>query len=166
MLSEEVLNAKYEAGTKYYNRSFAIIADPNNGEILAMSGKQVVDKDGERTIVDYTPGITTLPVTPGSVVKGASMMVGYKYDAIDIGSKQLDECIKIKDTPEKCSWRTMGYINDIYALQYSSNVYQYKIAINVGKGKYEYNKSLVLDEDAFRKYREMYAEFGLGVIFQ
>lgn len=163
MLSEEVLNAKYEAGTKYYNRSFAIIADPNNGEILAMSGKQVVDKDGERTIVDYTPGITTLPVTPGSVVKGASMMVGYKYDAIDIGSKQLDECIKIKDTPEKCSWRTMGYINDIYALQYSSNVYQYKIAINVGKGKYEYNKSLVLDEDAFRKYREMYAEFGLGV---
>lgn len=163
MLSEEVLNAKYEAGTKYYNRSFAIIADPNNGEILAMSGKQVVDKDGERTIVDYTPGITTLPVTPGSVVKGASMMVGYKYGAIDIGSKQLDECIKIKDTPEKCSWRTMGYINDIYALQYSSNVYQYKIAINVGKGKYEYNKSLVLDEDAFRKYREMYAEFGLGV---
>ena len=90
-------------------------------------------------------------------------MVGYKYGAIDIGSKQLDECIKIKDTPEKCSWRTMGYINDIYALQYSSNVYQYKIAINVGKGKYEYNKSLVLDEDAFRKYREMYAEFGLGV---
>ena len=163
MLSEEVLNAKYEAGTKYYNRSFAIIADPNTGEILAMSGKQVVDKDGERTIVDYTPGITTLPVTPGSVVKGASMMVGYKYGAIDIGSKQLDECIKIKDTPEKCSWRTMGYINDIYALQYSSNVYQYKIAINVGKGKYEYNKSLVLDEDAFRKYREMYAEFGLGV---
>lgn len=163
MLSEEVLNAKYEAGTKYYNRSFAIIADPNTGEILAMSGKQVVDKDGERTIVDYTPGIITLPVTPGSVVKGASMMVGYKYGAIDIGSKQLDECIKIKDTPEKCSWRTMGYINDIYALQYSSNVYQYKIAINVGKGKYEYNKSLVLDEDAFRKYREMYAEFGLGV---
>ena len=163
MLSEEVLNAKYEAGTKYYNRSFAIIADPNTGEILAMSGKQVVDKDGERTIVDYTPGITTLPVTPGSVVKGASMMVGYKYGAIDIGSKQLDECIKIKDTPEKCSWRTMGYINDIYALQYSSNVYQYKIAINVGQGKYEYNKSLVLDEDAFRKYREMYAEFGLGV---
>ncbi len=163
MLSEEVLNAKYEAGTKYYNRSFAIIADPNTGEILAMSGKQVVDKDGERTIIDYTPGITTLPVTPGSVVKGASMMVGYKYGAIDIGSKQLDECIKIKDTPEKCSWRTMGYINDIYALQYSSNVYQYKIAINVGKGKYEYNKSLVLDEDAFRKYREMYAEFGLGV---
>ena len=90
-------------------------------------------------------------------------MVGYKYGTIDIGSYQLDECIKIKDTPEKCSWRTMGYINDIYALQYSSNVYQYKIAISVGKGNYVYNEGLSLDEEAFKKYRDMYAEFGLGV---
>lgn len=127
-----------------------------------MGGKQVLDKDGSKYIVDYTPGIVTLPVTPGSVVKGASMMVGYKYGAIDIGSHQYDECLKIKDTPLKCSWRTMGDIDDIYALAFSSNVYQYKIAINVGKGKYEYDKGLSLDEEAFKKYRDMYAEFGLG----
>lgn len=163
VLTEEVLAAKNEAGTKYYNRSFAIISDPNTGEILAMGGKQVLENEnGERYVVDYTPGIVTLPVTPGSVVKGASMMVGYKYGAIDIGTVINDECIKIKDTPEKCSWRTMGYINDIYALQYSSNVYQYKIAISVGKGTYEYNKALSLEEKAFQKYRDMYAEFGLG----
>lgn len=164
MLSNEVYDAKGEAGTTYYNRSFAVVSDPNTGEILAMSGKQVLTRDnGEKYIVDYTPGVVTLPVTPGSVVKGASMMVGYKYGAIDIGSTIYDECIKIKDTPEKCSWRTMGTINDIYALQYSSNVYQYKIAINVGGGTYEYNKSLSLDNDAFNKYRNMYAEFGLGI---
>ena len=163
VLENEVYNAKGEAGTNYYNRSFVVVSDPNTGEILAMSGKQVLEKDGSKYIVDYTPGIVTLPVTPGSVVKGASMMVGYKYGAIDIGSHLYDECIKIKDTPLKCSWRTMGDINDIYALQYSSNVYQYKIAIAVGKGKYEYNKSLSLDEDAFKKYRDMYAEFGLGL---
>ena len=163
VLTEEVLAAKNEAGTKYYNRSFAIISDPNSGEILAMGGKQVLENEnGERYVVDYTPGIVTLPVTPGSVVKGASMMVGYKYGAIDIGTVINDECIKIKDTPEKCSWRTMGYIDDIYALQYSSNVYQYKIAISVGKGTYEYNKALSLEEKAFQKYRDMYAEFGLG----
>ena len=162
ILSNEVYNAKGEAGTTYYNRSFAVIADPNTGEILAMGGKQVLDKDGSKYIVDYTPGIATLPVTPGSVVKGASMMVGYKYGAIDIGSHQYDECLKIKDTPLKCSWRTMGDIDDIYALAFSSNVYQYKIAITVGKGKYEYDKGLSLDEEAFKKYRDMYAEFGLG----
>lgn len=162
VLSNEVLNAKGEPGTQYYNRSFAIVSDPNTGEILAMAGKQAVLKDGYYQIVDYTPGIVTLPVTPGSVVKGASMMVGYKYGAIDIGTVLNDECIKIKDTPLKCSWQTMGPIDDIYALQNSSNVYQYKIAIKVGNGSYEYNQGLALDESAFDKYREMYAEFGLG----
>lgn len=91
------------------------------------------------------------------------MMVGYKYGAIDIGSVLLDECIKIKDTPEKCSWTTMGYVDDIYALRYSSNVYQYKIAIAVGGGNYQYNEALSIDTSAFNKYREMYASFGLGV---
>ena len=162
VLSNEVLNAKGEPGTQYYNRSFAIVSDPNTGEILAMAGKQAVLKDGYYQIVDYTPGIVTLPVTPGSVVKGASMMVGYKYGAIDIGTVLNDECIKIKDTPLKCSWQTMGPIDDVYALQNSSNVYQYKIAIKVSNGSYEYNQGLVLDESAFDKYREMYAEFGLG----
>lgn len=162
VLSNEVLNAKGEPGTQYYNRSFAIVSDPNTGEILAMAGKQAVLKDGYYQIVDYTPGIVTLPVTPGSVVKGASMVVGYKYGAIDIGTVLNDECIKIKDTPLKCSWQTMGPIDDVYALQNSSNVYQYKIAIKVGNGSYEYNQGLVLDESAFDKYREMYAEFGLG----
>lgn len=164
LLSKEVLNASKEKNTKYYNRSFAILSDPQTGQILAMSGKQVLtDEKGNKSIVDYTPGISTLPVTPGSVVKGASMLVGYKYGAIDIGEKIKDECIKIKDTPEKCSWKTMGTIDDLYALRYSSNVYQYKIAIEVGNGNYQKNKSLKIDESAFDKYRDMYASFGLGV---
>ena len=163
MLAQEVLNAKSEPHTEYYNRSFVVVSDPNNGEILAMAGKQVQEIDGVLKIVDYTPGIVTLPVTPGSVVKGASMLVGYKYGAIDIGEYQVDECIKIKDTPEKCSWQTMGYIDDIYALEYSSNVYQYKIAIEIGGGNYQYNQALSLDESAFDKYRDMYAQFGLGI---
>ena len=164
MLQKEVLNASYEKNTKYYNRSFAILSNPNTGEILAMSGKQVItDELGHKKIVDYTPGIATLPVTPGSVVKGASMLVGYKYNAIKIGEIIKDECIKIKDTPEKCSWKTMGDIDDLYALRYSSNVYQYKIAIEIGGGNYQYNKGLKIDEKAFEKYRKMYNSFGLGV---
>lgn len=164
IISSEVLNAKGDYSTDYYNRSFAVISDPFTGEILAMAGKQVKKKeDGSLVIVDYTPGVVTLPVTPGSVVKGASMMVGYKYGAIDIGTIQLDECIKIKDTPEKCSWRSMGEIDDVYALQYSSNVYQYKIAVSVGGASYIPNAALPIDENAFQKYRDMYASFGLGV---
>lgn len=164
ILKNQVLNAKSDKNTEYYNRSFVIISDPKTGEILAMSGKQVLkNDDGSLYIVDYTPGIVTLPVTPGSIVKGASMSVGYKYGAIDIGTYIKDECIKIKSTPIKCSWKTLGMVNDVTALQYSSNVYQFKIAISVGGGNYEYDKPLSINPDAFNKYRDMYASYGLGV---
>ena len=43
ILSEEVLNTKNEANTKYYDHSGAIIQDPQTGEILAMASKQVKD---------------------------------------------------------------------------------------------------------------------------
>lgn len=163
LLTNEVLAAKREPNTEYFNRSFVIISDPNTGEILAMAGKQVVLEDDSYKVIDYTPGIVTTSVTPGSIVKGASILVGYKYGAINIGDYLVDECIKIKDTPEKCSWRTMGRINDIDALAYSSNVYQYKVAIKVGGGNYVYDEGLRINTEAFEKYRDMYKSFGLGV---
>ena len=163
-LSREVLATKGEINTQYYNRSFVVVQNPKNGEILAMAGKQAKrDANGNYYITDYTPGIITTSVTPGSIVKGASILVGYKHGAISIGEYQVDECIKIKATPEKCSWRTMGSIDDIYALAFSSNVYQYKTAIKVGGGVYRYDEPLRLNDSAFDKYRSMYSSFGLGV---
>jgi cell division protein FtsI/penicillin-binding protein 2 len=129
-----------------------------------MSGKQIVMGDNNQyKIYDYTPGIVTSPVVVGSVIKGASIMVGYKYGAINIGTRQLDECIKIKDTPLKCSWKTLGWVDDITALKYSSNVYQFKIAMKVGKGNYRYNQPLKIDSNAFSTYRNFYEQFGLGI---
>lgn len=159
ILTEEVLNTKKEANTEYYNRSFVIITDPNTGEILAMSGKQY--QDGQ--IVDYTPGITTSPVTMGSVVKGASQTVGYNTGALKIGEVRYDNCVKIAGTPEKCSWKKLGKLNDVTALAYSSNTYQYYTAIKVGGGNYKYGKSLSLNKEAYTTYRNTFAEFGLGV---
>jgi len=164
ILEEEVLSAKKEPNTDYYDKSMVVIQDPNTGEILAMSGKQVIQKDNQYKIYDYTPGIATSPVIVGSVVKGASILVGYNTGVIDIGTVLLDECLKIKDTPEKCSLnKKLGNINDIRAIAQSSNVYQYKIAIMVGEGNYQYNKSLKINEQAFSIYRTMYNNFGLGV---
>lgn len=164
ILTSEVLKAKKEKNTEYYNRSYVVIQNPKTGEILAMSGKQVItNPDGSLAIVDTTSGIITSSVTPGSIVKGASMSVGYKYGAIQIGTVMKDECIKIKSTPNKCSWKNLGTINDVKALAYSSNSYQFKIAIKVGGGTYKYDAPLAIDTSAFDKYRNMYASFGLGV---
>ena len=164
ILNEEILSTKGQPNTEYYNRSYAIIQDPNTGEILAMSGRQAVsDGNGGYKTIDCTAGIMTDPMTSGSVVKGASMLVGYNTGAITPGEYQVDECIKIAGTPKKCSWRTLGRINDIDALALSSNVYQFKTAMKVAGATYQYNKPLVINESAFDTYRNTFKEFGLGV---
>ena len=164
ILEEEILRAKNnDANTIYYGGSHVIITEPSTGEILAMASKQVVNKNGEYKLYDSTPAILTNPVTPGSIVKGASMTVGYKEGAIQIGTVMKDECIKILNTPAKCSWsKSIGYVNDINALAYSSNSYQYKIAMKVANANYYYNGPLVIDEAAFDKYRNTFLEYGLG----
>lgn len=164
ILEEELVKAKQERNTEYFDKSYVIINDPKTGEILAMAGKQIVEnEDGKYSIYDYTPGVITASVTPGSIVKGASHIVGYNTGALKIGEVRKDECIKIATTPIKCSFRNYGNVDDIEALKYSSNVYQFLTAINVGKGKYKYNKPLKIDESAFDIYRNTFAEFGLGV---
>lgn len=163
ILEEEVIKAKKEANTKYYDHSFVIISDPKTGEILAMAGKQVKVVDGEYKVYDYTPGIVTTPVTVGSVIKAASHITGYNNGALTIGERRTDECIKIASTQKKCSWTSLGVVDDVTALKYSSNVFQFKTAINVGKGHYVYDKPLNIDTEAFNTYRNTFAEFGLGV---
>ncbi|MFA5409302.1 MAG: penicillin-binding transpeptidase domain-containing protein, partial [Bacilli bacterium] len=164
IMEKEMIKAKRETNTDYYNKSFIIISDPYTGGILAYAAKQIILKDGEYSFYDYTPYIATTTVTAGSVIKGASMSVGYKTGAISIGSKMLDECIKLKNTPAKCSWKNgLGVLDDISALKVSSNSYQFKIAMRVGGATYQYNMPLVVDTQAFNTYRTTFAEFGLGV---
>lgn len=164
IIEEELINAKNEAYTDYFDKSYVIINDPNTGEILAMAGKQIIkNEDGSYKIYDYTPGVITASVTPGSIVKGASHIVGYNTGSLKIGEVRNDACIKIAATPLKCSFREYGNINDVEALKYSSNTYQFLTAMKVGGGKYSYNKALVIDEKAFDTYRKTFAEFGLGL---
>ncbi len=164
ILNEEILSTKGQPNTQYYNRSFAIVQDPFSGEILAMAGREAV-KDGISgyKTVDYTAGILTSPMTSGSVVKGASMLVGYNTGAIKPGDYQVDECVKIASTKQKCSWKTLGRINDIDALALSSNVYQFKTAMKVAGSSYSYNMPFVIRNNAWEIYRNTFHQFGLGV---
>ena len=159
ILAEHVINTKNEPNTDYYDHSSVIIQDPNTGEILAMSGKKLVNGN----IIDDTTSLLTSPITPGSVVKGASMLVGYNTGVIHIGERLLDECVKVAGVAEKCSFRTLGTIDDITALAKSSNVYQFKIALRVNGQEYYRNMKMNFNQKAFDTYRKMYHSFGLGV---
>ena len=160
ILEEQIRRAKTEPNTDFYDHSSVIIQDPKTGEILAMAGKRIV---GDQ-VIDNTISILTSPITPGSIVKGASMLVGYNTGAVHIGEKMLDECIKVAGVAEKCSSvTTLGVIDDITALAKSSNVYQFKIAIRVNGQEYFREMRLNFNQYAFDTYRSMYHAFGLGV---
>ena len=163
IIEEQLIRAKSEANTKYLNKTYVIITSPTTGEILAMSGRNLYKSDNSYKSYDITPYALTDPMAPGSVVKGASMLVGYNTEVLKIGEVMTDECIKIKNKPKKCSSHRVGRLNDIIALAESSNVYQFKIAMRVGKANYTYNGPLNIDENAFNIYRKTFNEFGLGV---
>ncbi len=162
MLEKEVIKTKNEANTDFYTGSFITMQKPTTGEIYAMLSEQVYYDKNKYKTYNYEEGNMLTTVTPGSVVKGASMIVGYNNRAIDIGASFYDHCIYLYNLPEKCSWRTLGYVNDLQALQYSSNVYQYMTAMKVGGFTYSPHKKLKINEDAFNKYRSVYYQFGLG----
>ena len=161
ILTEEIINAKEnDLNTSLYDGSKVIVTNPYTGEILAYVSKEIINNN----IYDNSETLSTSVVTPGSIVKGASISTGYKYGAIDIGDVMLDECIKIKNKPSKCSWKKgIGYINDIEALMISSNSYQFKTAIKVSGEPYTYNGDLNISKETFDKYRNMFKEYGLGI---
>lgn len=163
IIDRELIRAKGEANTKYLSKTYAIIQQSSTGEVLAISGREVIKQNQEYITYDITPYSLTDPMTPGSVIKGASMLVGYNTGAIQIGEYTTDECIKIKNLPAKCSSHRVGRLNDIIALAESSNVYQFKIAMKVGGATYSYNEPLTINPVAFDIYRNTFKEFGLGV---
>jgi Cell division protein FtsI/penicillin-binding protein 2 len=163
-INEELLyTKKNDKYTKHLDRAFVVIQNPNTGEILAMAGKQIVSEKGKYKIYDFTPGVINSAVTPGSSVKAASHMVGYVTGGLQIGEVRNDACIKVAATPPKCSYTIVGNLDDLQALKYSSNTYQFQTAIKVGGATYKYDQPLKINPKAFDTYRSVFAEFGLGV---
>ena len=160
IIVEQMMRAKSEANTEYYDHSSVVMQDPYTGEVIAIASKRLVNGEA----VDNVTSILTSPITPGSVVKGASILVGYNEGAIKIGEKMYDECVKIAGAPKKCSSvLNLGVIDDITALAKSSNVYQFKTAIRVNGQEYSYGMKLNFNQKSFDTYRSMYKSFGLGV---
>lgn len=164
VIEEELIKAKKEANTAYYDHTSVVITDPKTGEILAMASKQITTTSDGYKISDYTTNILTGSDTPGSIVKGASMLVGYKTGNLKIGDVFYDKCIKFKNTPQKCSWSTsLGALNDVKALEYSSNSYQFQLALKVAGVNYYYDMPIKIDDTALNTYRKIFHELGLGV---
>ena len=160
ILEQRILEGKKVANTEYYKDSYAIVANPTNGEIIAVAGVRL---NNDNTFSDISLNTINKSFTMGSSVKGATIAVGYKYGLINQNEYITDGCVKLYFIPEKCSYQRLGRINDLKALAYSSNYYQYLIAIKLTGNTYTPNMKLNATVDDFNTYRNMLASFGLGV---
>ncbi len=156
-LKKEIENAKKYPSSKYYNGSYVVVSDPNNGLLRAIAGYDVNNNYSSDVVGTFTKSFTV-----GSVVKGASQSVAFINGAIDKDKKILDSCVKLKNMPSKCSWTKLGLIDDIDAIAQSSNYYQFINAIKVSGQTYSYNMNFKPTMDDFSKYRSVFNSYGLG----
>ena len=161
IIKEELVKAKKHLNTQYLNDTFVIVGNPKTSEVYSLNGQRYLN---DETFTDISLNNINSAFTMGSVVKGATISVGYKYNLIEKGKKILDGCVKLKNKTEKCSFKKLGYLDDVSALKMSSNYYQFLIAISLLGKKYTPNMDLNATEKEFNIYRDMLSSYGLGII--
>jgi cell division protein FtsI/penicillin-binding protein 2 len=160
-IKETLLRVKKMPNTEFLKESYAVIGNPSTGAILAIAGERILA--GQiNTFQEVSVNTILSSFTVGSIVKGASHTVGYLNGVIELDKKIKDSCVKLYLNPEKCSYKELGYLDDITALKWSSNYYQFLTAIKLAGKKYSYNMKLEASEDVFQKYRSVFAMYGLG----
>lgn len=161
IIKEELIKAKKHLNTEYLNDTYVIVGNPKTSEVYSLNGQRYLN---DETFTDISLNNINSAFTMGSVVKGATISVGYKYNLIEKGKKILDGCVKLKNKTEKCSFKKLGYLDDVSALKMSSNYYQFLIAISLLGKKYIPNMDLNASEKEFNIYRDMLSSYGLGII--
>lgn len=161
IMQEELIASIQKPHTNLLDTAFVVAMEPKTGRILAMSG-QVYDRKTKK-FTDYTPGTFTYAFEQGSVVKGATVLTGYQTGVRDIGETELDEVMRFKGSGTFSSYQSMGVLNDLKALERSSNVYMWKTAIEMMDGKYIPNGTLNINPDKIETIRYYFNQFGLGI---
>lgn len=168
IVANKLMQIKARGSAQALDRMFLVMLNPKNGEVLSLVGKQIVRNPdtGRNEIRDYAFGTFTDAYVAGSSIKGATVLTGYEYGAAKVGETKIDEMLQI-GRQKKSSLFNKSFnriaVNDVTALERSSNVYMYKTAIALGNGSYR-RGSLSIDKDlAFERLSNGYASFGLGV---
>ena len=105
IVGKRLLEYKQNAGTKYLDRAFFVMLDPNTGEVLSLVGKRLVknEKTGKQEVVDYAFATFTTAYEVGSTIKPATVLTGYREGVVSIGETKIDEPLNIAGSATKSS---------------------------------------------------------------
>lgn len=154
------------------DRVYVVAINPNNGEVLGISGKRYAydeknDTYDREQVIDDVLGAINTSYGMGSSVKSAMIAMGYKEGVISLTDNTIvDEPMKFLASQEKASLFNQNgriTIDDMTALQRSSNIYMIKLAMRIG-GQYNYEEEgrLNINPQTIDILRRNFAEFGMG----
>lgn len=155
---------KHPASNRYLEDALVVVMDPRTGDLLAVSGQHY---DREKNKFENAAFKTIYDAhRPGSTVKGATVLAGYESGVIAPYQTFVDRPIKIAETERKGSYSSLGLVNDLDALERSSNVYMFYIALKMG-GEQRYpfpdGSSATFNSQGIVDMRNYFGQFGLGV---
>lgn len=162
-----IKNTLAGSGNPYSPGAYAVVMNPNTGGIYALAGVARNIKTGK--ITENALGAINQSFVMGSVVKGATIMSGFKTGAITpTNSTIVDSPVKIAGTPPKGSWFNHGGTANIaltapLALEVSSNAYMMKLAMKEAHFHYVPGGPLTMSPSIFNTLRSNFKQFGLGV---
>jgi penicillin-binding protein A len=159
---KESITGQYAYDNRQLDSAYAVMMDPNTGEILSMAAKEYDRKTGKFKSIPF--GNVYHSFAMGSTVKGATVLTGLKQGVITPKTIFNDAPLAFGDGRLMKSYQNMGPIDAVEALERSSNVYMWHIAMRLAGYDYSnkrFNEHKV--DDAFRILRNSYSQFGLGV---
>lgn len=148
-------------GRENFSSLFMNLIQPDTGDILALSGYQI-DLD-TRQLTYFASGNYSSLVNPGSSIKGATVYMGLTEGVVQPTELINDDVMNIAGE-EFGSYKNYGPVDARRALEVSSNVYMFNVAIRMAQGTYVEGEPLSLPdaENTFTKMRGYYSMFGLG----
>jgi penicillin-binding protein A len=159
---KEAIRGKYAYDNKELKNAYVVMMDPNTGEILSMAGKEYDRKTGKFNDIPF--GNIYHSYAMGSTVKGATVLTGLHEGVIERNTVINDAPLKFGDGRQLKSHANMGPVDAVEALEGSSNVFMWHIAMRLSG--YDYSNKRFNDhkvKEAFEILRNSYSQFGLGV---
>lgn len=156
---------KYPHPNRHLTDAIAVAINPQTGELLAVSG-QHYNEDGEYENAGYKALYDAH--RPGSSIKGATVLAGYNSGVISQGQTFYDRPLKLRGSNAMSSYGggSLGSVNDLSALERSSNVYMYYIALRIGgeyRNPFPNDGSPTFNVEAYQEMRNYFSQLGLGI---
>ncbi|HLR64919.1 MAG TPA: penicillin-binding protein 2 [Pseudogracilibacillus sp.] len=160
----DALKKEVGSSNRFLQDAMAVVMNPKTGEILALSGQHY---NKEKNEYEDAPYKALYDVTePGSSIKGATVLTGFNEGVISPGQGFYDAPIKMRaSNPMRSLSTTIGYADDVKALQRSSNIYMFYIALRLmGDYRYPFPTDGVppFNLDGLQAMRNNFGQFGLG----